>query len=179
LGCRTRKPHFPCFFEGFEARVSRVSSKRVALGELRILARKEPVNQLTQKAGSECSRLFALNPWISKGLRRFCDRGARFSSEPVALGVRKQPWRLGSNPGSNPFELSDSLVNKRYYLTTRLLSNPDKKLRKADRRVNARGQRPPWMKSTRANATCYNLNPSITREALCCSGNVGLEPTIS
>ena len=65
-----------------------IVTKRVALAELRFLARKEPVNQLTQKAESKCSRLFALNPWISKGLQRFGRRGASFSSEPVALGVR-------------------------------------------------------------------------------------------
>ena len=34
LDSPTRKTHFPYVFEGFKARVSRVSSKRVALGEL-------------------------------------------------------------------------------------------------------------------------------------------------
>ncbi len=34
-------------------------AERVRIGELRFLARKEPVNQLTQKAESDRSRLFA------------------------------------------------------------------------------------------------------------------------
>jgi hypothetical protein len=33
LDSPTRKTHFPCVFEGFKARVSRVSSRRVAYGE--------------------------------------------------------------------------------------------------------------------------------------------------
>ncbi|OWU66191.1 MAG: hypothetical protein CBB60_000795 [Armatimonadetes bacterium Cent15-Ar3] len=71
-------------------------------GELRILARKEPVNQLTQKAESECSRLFALKPWFSKGLRRFGRRGARFSSEPVALDLPEATMEIGLAPREQP-----------------------------------------------------------------------------
>ena len=78
-------------------------SIRALYRELRILARKEPVNQLTQKAESECSRLSALKPWISKGLRRFGDRGASFSSEPVALGVPEPTMRVGLEPREQPF----------------------------------------------------------------------------
>ena len=80
-----------------------IVTKRVALGELRFLARNEPVNQLTQKAESERSRLFALNPWISKGLRRFGRRSASFSSEPVALGVPEPTMEVGLAPREQPF----------------------------------------------------------------------------
>ena len=80
-----------------------MSEVRALPGELRFLARNEPVNQLTQKAESECSRLSALNPWISKGLRRFGDRGARFSSEPVALDLPEATLEVGLAPRKEPF----------------------------------------------------------------------------
>jgi hypothetical protein len=62
-------PLFPRFFSGSEARESRFGSKSVLLRELRFLVRKEPVNQLTQKAETEGSRLFAFLAPFS----RVCD----------------------------------------------------------------------------------------------------------
>ena len=82
------------FFQGlsyFKAREFWVCSKRVSHGELRFLARKEPVNQLTQKAESDRSRLFALNPWIS----RVCDdsdpKARVLVSRNLLSGSRSQP----------------------------------------------------------------------------------------
>ena len=80
-----------------------MSEVRALPGELRFLALNEPVNQLTQKAESDRSRLSALNPWISKGLRRFGDRGASFSFEEFALGVPEPTMRVGLAPRKQPF----------------------------------------------------------------------------
>ena len=67
---------------------------------------------------------FCISGPVFAGLRRFGSRDASFSSAAVACGIRKQPWRLGSHPGDNPFERSDSLVKNRHSLTAWLLSHP-------------------------------------------------------
>ena len=113
-----------------------IVTKRVALGELKFQARNEPPFWLTQNAVSLSLRRFAFIPSLFKGLRRFGPVRPDSLSEPVALRVREQPSWFGTHPESNPSKLSQSLFNKRCYLTNRLLSDPERELRKSDRRVN-------------------------------------------
>jgi hypothetical protein len=101
-----------------------IVTKRVALGELKFQARNEPPYWLTQNAVSLSLRRFAFTPSLFKGLRRFGSGGSDSLSEPVALRVRAQPSWLSAHPVNNRLELSESLFNKRCYLTTRLLSHP-------------------------------------------------------
>jgi hypothetical protein len=101
-----------------------IVTKRVALGELKYEARKEPPYWLTQNAVSPSLRRFAFTPSLFKGLYRFGPGGSDSLSEPVALRVREQTSWFGTHPESNPPKLSQSLFNKRCYLTTRLLSHP-------------------------------------------------------
>jgi hypothetical protein len=101
-----------------------VSSRRVAHRELRYEARNEPPYWLTQNAVSLSLRRFAFTPSLFKGLRRFGPVRPDSLSEPVALRVREQTSWFGTHPASNPPKLSQSLFNKRCYLTTRLLSHP-------------------------------------------------------
>jgi hypothetical protein len=103
---------------------ARVATKRVSFGEFRYEARKEPPNWLTQNAVRPSLRRFAFTSSLFEGLRRFGPSVSDSLSEPVALRVRKQPSWLGTHPESNPSKLSQSLFNKRCYLTTRLLSHP-------------------------------------------------------
>jgi hypothetical protein len=105
---RVGHPDRPLFrgFCAIGARKSESSSTSVVYRELRFLAWKEPVNWLIQKAESQCSRLFALNAGFS-GVYDDSGRRARVLVPNGLLSLfREQPWRLGSHPGSNPFELS-------------------------------------------------------------------------
>ena len=101
-----------------------IVTKRVAIGELRYEARKEPPYWLTQNAVSPSLRRFAFIPSLFKDLRRFGPVRPDSLSEPVALRVREQTSWFGTHPERNPPKLSQSLFNKRCYLTTRLLSHP-------------------------------------------------------
>ena len=101
-----------------------MSVVRAHPGELRYEARKEPPYWLTQNAVSPSLRRFAFTSSLFKGLRRFGPGGSDSLSEPVALRVREQTSWFGTHPESNPPKLSQSLFNKRCYLTTRLLSHP-------------------------------------------------------
>jgi len=101
-----------------------VSQVRALYRELRYEARNEPPYWLTQNAVSPSLRRFAFTSSLFKGLRRFGPGGSDSLSEPVALRVREQTSWFGTHPESNPPKLSQSLFNKRCYLTTRLLSHP-------------------------------------------------------
>ena len=66
-----------------------MSEVRALPGELRFLARNEPVNQLTQKAESERSRLFAfLDPFS-----RVCDDSGREARVLVPQRLLSDPQR--------------------------------------------------------------------------------------
>jgi hypothetical protein len=79
---------------------------------------------------------FCISGPVFAGLWGFGSRDASFSSAAVAFGIRKQPWRLGSHPGDNPLERSNSLVNNHHSLTAWLLSHLGRELRKGDGKVN-------------------------------------------
>jgi hypothetical protein len=114
-------------FQGKDLRILSAESivtKRVALAELKFQARNEPPYWLTQNAVSLSLRRFAFTSSLCKGLRRFGPVRPDSLSEPVVLRVREQTSWFGTHPESNPPKLSQSLINKRCYLTTRLLSHP-------------------------------------------------------
>jgi hypothetical protein len=116
-----------------------IVTKRVALAELIFVSahrwpdesylkeflysylRRESSDEALQEDGEPC---FAFTSSLLKGLRRFGSGGSDSLSEPVALRVREQPSWFGTHPESNPPKLSQSLFNKRCYLTARLLSDP-------------------------------------------------------